>query len=186
MSDPYAPQTPYGMPPPAAAAGPPVAPGVVPPPAARRGSAAVVILAVLAALLLIGEIALVVTSNRAVSDQNRALATAREQAARDTAERDAARAERDKAAAGASGLPAKLQAVKAADKAVADAIRTWTTVNSTKFGTVISAIEKCYFAVDDYDRAAAVVPADALAGQPASVDLKAADTDCGRPALAAL
>lgn len=185
MSDPYAPQTPYGMPPPHPAAGPPLPPGVAPS-AGPRSSAAVVILAVLAALLLIGEIALVVTSNRSLSVQNRALAAEREQATRDAAEREAARAERDKAAAGASALPAKLAAVRTADKAVADAIRTWTTVNSTKFGTVISAIEKCYFAVDDYDRAAADVPVDALAGQPASVDLAAADTDCGRSALATL
>jgi hypothetical protein len=146
----------------------------------------VVILAVLAVLLLIGELALVVASNRALSEQNRALVAARAQAARDTAERDAARAERDKEAAGASALPAKLQAVKAADKAVASAIHSWMTINSTKFGTVIEAIEKCYLAVDDYDRAAATVPADALAGQPASVDLAAADTDCGRLALATL
>jgi hypothetical protein len=166
-------------------------PGVQPPPAGVPGATrpprgkAVPILAVLTVLLVVALGAVAVVTMNSLNSLNKDLTTAKKQADTDSAERQQASA---KAAASVdvAALKTKYEAVKTADKTAADAVKAWANVNGTKFGTVISAIEKCYRAADDYDRAAAPAAADALGGLPVKVDINNPQTDCSRTSLSSL
>jgi hypothetical protein len=85
----------------------------------------------------------------------------------------------------AAGLDSKLQRVKDLDKAADVALRNWQG-GGVRFGVLDGAMDDCNEAVIAYNSAAGPFPDHLFTALPRQIDLKNADTDCGRAFTASI
>ena len=154
-------------------------------PAGKRRGLAVPILIGLVALLLIGEGVLLSMTINSQRSLERSLTAQKRQAATDTEDQTVDGA-LTPPTFDALALQAKLKSVKDADAAADAALSSWRNVQGTKFGTLHKALQRCYYLVDQYNRAAAPYSAQVLAGLPPRIDLASPSTDCSRHSLASI
>ncbi len=136
----------------------------------------------LTVLLLIAVITVGLLARGSLADQNRELAALQAQRQADLRQVSAAeqvdRPELDKAA-----LSRRLEAIRAADKAVDTNSAKWRQGGS-QLKIVWESVGTCMALVDGYNRTAGWFTAAELGGLPVTVDVKAAATDCGAATLA--
>ena len=120
-------------------------------------------------------------ARRSLADQDAQLVALQAQRQADPAgERRPEQVERPRVRPAA--LRSQLDAIRTADRAVDTKASTWRQGGS-QLKIVWESVGRCMALVDDYNRTAGWYTAAELAGLPATVDVKAAATDCGAATL---
>jgi len=133
--------------------------------------------------LIVAAVALGVGAQVALAGQERRIADLTEQAARDAAEPLPSTPPPTRMdAANRNRLAKRLTAVRTADARVESAVQEWLRGQS-ELSAVWKALGACMFHVDVYDTLAARYPPAQLGDLPAAIDLRQAETDCGRATI---